>query len=340
MPLLLTAVALCAAPALADGPWCVVASPTGSTVSVIDLSTGERLAEETLGTQAIGVAAVGRDLVISDFSGGLLHTFHTEPAGEVIGVEKGQVGTRPELANPEGMVPTGDATWVLVSNGGKQAAGPDVGLVLADIVSQQKLASLPFPSVYGVAWHAPTRTAVVLDGFAMQLAMAHVSPTGVMTDTGTRVPLTGTEFGPRFVALYASGTRALVTHKLDGTVEVLDLVAGESLGHVANLGTGIGAIAVTPDGTRAFVANYSSSEWAVLDLTPPDLPVDTGMRIPAPYGAPNTYIGTITFGFHDNVLLYSATDGGVVYGFDWTTYEPIADPMPAGISPAGMAVVY
>jgi len=321
-----------------DGPWLVVASPNDQLVTAVDLSSGEVVGQEQIGQLPVGVAAVGRRVAISDFYGGALKVFSGQEQGDFIGIRKDTIDTRPGLTNPEGITPTGDGAWALVTDGGKRAPGPDVSLVLADLASGEKVSEMPFPSVYGVAWDPAKRVAWVLDGFEMMLRGVYLWPDGTFEDTGIAIPLTGTAYGVRYVALYAMGTRALVSHKMDGKVEVLDLAEGKSLGFVEIGGTP-GAIAVTPDGSKALVADYTGSQWVVLDLAG-DMPVDTGIRVASPFGVPNTYVGTKTFCFEGPLMFFSATDGAVVTALDWTSLEMTGLAFPAGVSPAGLTVVH
>lgn len=332
------ALLLMAVPALADGPWLVVASASDSNVTVLDMNTMAPVEQRPIGSQTIGVATLGRTIVVSDFLGGKLDIFKAQKVGAFFGFTLGKVVTAPDLLNPEGIVPTGDPGWVLVSDGGKQAEGPDVGLVLADVIHDVVLDVLPLPSVYAVAYHPQTRMAWVLDGFGMKVIGVRLSPVGELLDTGIRIPLTGTAFGPRYIAVDHLGTRAFVTHKFDGAVEVLDLAGQTSMGFVQGLGAGIGAFAITPDGTRALVANYNESLFAVLDLTTP-MPTDTGLRIPCNFGVPNTYVGTKTFAFEGDWMYYSCTNSNVVHAVNWKTYEMHPLWGPVGAAPAGLAIV-
>ncbi len=336
---MLFAVLLGVVPALAgDGPWIVVASPNDQLVTAIDLSTGEVAGQETLGQLPVGVAAVGRRVAVSDFYGGALKVFSAQEQGDFIGLRKDTIATAPGLPNPEGITPTGDGAWALVTDGGKRAPGPDMSLVLADLATGTKVSEISLPSVYGVAWDPAKRMAWVLDGFEMALRGVYLYPDGTFEDTGMAIPLDGTEYGVRYVALYAMGTRALVSHKMDGKVEVLDLVEGTSLGSIEVGGTP-GAIAVTPDGKKALVADYAGSRWVVLDLSG-EMPADTGIRVVSPYGVPNTYVGTRTFCFEGPLMFFSATDGAVVTALDWTSLEMTDVAFPAGVSPAGLAIVH
>ncbi len=339
VPLFLALACLCLVPALAsDGPWLVVASPNDQLVTAIDLSTGDVAGQEPMGELPVGVAAVGRRVAISDFYGGSLRVFSGQAEGDFLGVRKDTIPTSPGLPYPEGITPTGDGAWALVTDGGKRAPGPDVSLLLVDLESGEKVSEMAFPSVYGVAWDPAKRIAWVLDGFTMQLRGVYLWPDGTFEDTGIALPLTGTAYGVRYVALYAGGARALVSHKMDGVVEVLDLAAGTSLTRIEVGGTP-GAIAVTPDGARALVADYAGGQWIVLDLAG-EVPVDTGIRVSSPFGVPNTYVGTRTFAFEGPLMFFSATDGAVVTALDWTKLEMTGIAFPAGVSPAGLAIVH
>ncbi len=114
-------------PALAsDGPWLVVARPNDQLVTTVDLSSGEVVGQEQIGQLPVGVAAVGRRVSISDFYGGALEVFSAHREGDFIGARKDTIDTRPGLTYPEGITPTGDGAWALVTDGGKRAPGPDV----------------------------------------------------------------------------------------------------------------------------------------------------------------------------------------------------------------------
>lgn len=334
--LLLVMVAGLNAAFAATGPWIVVANSGDGSGTAINLSNGEDQRQTGLGAQVIGVAVIPGVIAFSDFGAGRIKAFQVAQVGQYIGAGRGQIVTTPENAGPEGITPIGEGSRALISDGGTLTGGTPVSLLLVDLANLTKISSLPLPSVYGVAYNAATRTAWVLDGASMQVAAIFVAPDGSLHDTGARIDLHGTPNQVRFIALYAGGSRLLVSHKTDGAVEVLDTAYLTSLGRIEGVGTTIGAIAVTPDGARALVGDFGASRWAVLDLGAYGVPVDTGVRIPVPAGTPNTFVGTHTFSFVGDKLYFSSTNGNVISALDWKTLTLLPESYATGVAPAGL----
>ncbi len=336
----LTAILGSGAALAANGPWIVVADSGDGSGTAINLATGADQEQMGIGAEVIGVAASSGTIAFTDFVGGKVKTFQANPQGQFLSIGKGQISTAPDDPNPEGITLLGEGGRALVTDGGTVPGGNPISLILVDLASNTKLGTLPLPSVYGAAYDAATRTAWVLDGLSMQVARVIVAPDGTLHDTGARIPLNGTAHGVRFIAAYAGGSRLLVSHKLDGAVEVLDTASLTSLGRVEGVGSVIGAIAVTPDGSHALVADYGAGQWAVLDLTAPGLPVDTGTRIAVPAGVPNTFVGVHTFAFVGNKMYFSSTNGNAVSTIDWTTLTLLPESYATGLTPAGLDVSF
>ena len=324
----------------ANGPWVVVADSGDGSGTAINLGNGNVQIQPGVGGQVIGVATTPGLVAFSDFLGGSIRTFQATPVGQYIGAGKGQITTTPGDPSPEGITLLGDGARALITDGGTLPGGNGVDLILVDLANNAKLASLRLPSVYGAAFDPATRIAWVLDGVSMEVAAIAVGPAGTLQDTGIRVALHGTDQGVRFVASYAGGTRLLVSHKTDGAVEVIDTATQTSLGRIEGVGKTVGAIAVTPDGNKALVADFGNADWAVLDLTTPGMPTDTGMRISVASGVPNTFVGTRTFAFLGNRMYFSSTNGSVVSEIDWTTLSVIPETFATGPAPAGLALSF
>lgn len=63
----------------------------------------------------------------------------------------------------------------------------------------------------------------------------------------------------------ALGRDAYVGNEGDGTVSVLDLASGETVGGPIAAEAGSGALAITPDGKKAYVANHEADNVTVID---------------------------------------------------------------------------
>lgn len=340
--LALIALAASLSPAVlaANGPWIVVADSGDGSGTAVNLGTGISQRQAGIGSQVVGVATTPGIVAFTDFLGGAVKTISANPVGQYLAASKGQIATGPEDINPEGITLLGDGARALITDGGTVPGGQPVSLILVDLSTNTKLDALPLPSVYGAVFDRASRIAYVLDGVSMQVAAIGVTPDGHLQDTGVRIALNGTAQGVRFIASYAGGTRLLVSHKTDGAVEVLDVASQTSLGRVEGLGSAIGAIAVTPDGTKALVADFAGSRWAVLDLTSPGLPTDTGMRVAVPTGVPNTFVGTRTFAFLGDTMYFSSTSGNGVSSLDWKTLEVHPDYFATGAAPAGLDISF
>lgn len=324
----------------ANGPWIVVADSGDGSATAVNLATGAAQQQAGLGSQLIGAAATSGVVAFTDFLAGSVRTFQANPQGQFLGVGKGVIGTAPDDVNPEGITLLGEGSRALITDGGTVPGGSTVSLILVDLSTNAELSALALPSVYGVAYDPGTRTAHVLDGLSMEVAEIAVGADGTLHDTGARIGLHGSPQLTRFIASYAGGTRLLVSHKTDGAIEVLDVGHQVSLGRIEGVGTTIGAIAVTPDGTKALVGDLAGSDWAVIDLTTTGFPTDTGVRIAVPAGTPNTFVGTRTFAFLGSRMYFTSYNSHAVSALDWQTLSALPDSYPTGAAPAGLDISY
>jgi DNA-binding beta-propeller fold protein YncE len=185
---------------------------------------------------------------------------------------------------PQGIAITPDGTKALVTNEGMNAVSV-LDLMTSPIV--------PFP--YTVAVEAPTAgiaitpdgalalvaqndgNIAVLDLLANPITASYTVPVGVL---------------PTGIAISPDGTMALVTNNGDtatpipGTVSVLDLTTSPItvLGYTVPVNFGPVGVAITPDGTRAYVVNsdngYGVCSFSVLDLTQsPVTPIGSSIPI-------------------------------------------------------------
>src|SRR5512138_1682014 len=76
-----------------DGPWAVVASINDGLVTTVDLSTGAVVAQQQIGIQTVGVAAIGREVAVTDFAAGLIDGFHAREHGDVMALWKNGIRT-------------------------------------------------------------------------------------------------------------------------------------------------------------------------------------------------------------------------------------------------------
>lgn len=133
----------------------------------------------------------------------------------------------------------------------------DEGVDIVDVDSNEVTGSIPMT--------APA-TAVALSPDGNRLFVSGPQGHVVALDPGgTSMPVAlPTGEGPLGLALSPDGTRLYVANVSEGTVSVLDALAGTLLTSV-RVGLGPFGIAVTPDGGRVFVANLEDATVSMID---------------------------------------------------------------------------
>src|SRR5439155_2925277 len=102
---------------------------------------------------------------------------------------------------------------------------------------------------------------------------------------------------PNGIAVTPNGKLALITQGGPGTAGSVDILSIDGgivtlSGSVSNLGTNTKGVAITPDGTKAYVSSFDSSNVAVLNIDPTlNTVADTDTRIAIPSGTQDSGFG-------------------------------------------------
>jgi DNA-binding beta-propeller fold protein YncE len=152
-----------------------------------------------------------------------------------------------------------DGRLAAVSNYGTREQ-PGSTLSIVDLEQPRELHRIglePHSRPHGVAWFAPDRVAVTVEGSG-HLLVVDPRTGGIVSAIATGQDVS------HMVAVDGGGRRAYVTNIGSGTTTALDLVAGRKLGDVAT-GAGSEALALTPDGRELWVAARAAGQLAIVD---------------------------------------------------------------------------
>jgi YVTN family beta-propeller protein len=152
-----------------------------------------------------------------------------------------------------------DGRLAAVSNYGTQER-PGTTVSIVDLEQAQELRRIelaPHTRPHGVAWYAPERLAVTVEG-SQRLLIADPLSGRILSAIET-----GQERS-HMVAVNREGNRAYVTNMGSGTTTAIDLVSGRKLADIPT-GSGSEAIALTPDGRELWVAARTNGEIAIAD---------------------------------------------------------------------------
>jgi YVTN family beta-propeller protein len=118
---------------------------------------------------------------------------------------------------------------------------------------------------------------------------------------------------------------------LGTTVSVFDIATGGAVGSPISVGTGPFALAISPDGSRAYVANQTSGDVSVIDTatnTVVGAPITVGTQ---PHGVALSPDGSRAY-------VGSEANPGTVSVIDTQTGTTVGEPIPVGVFPIGLAV--
>jgi YVTN family beta-propeller protein len=131
-----------------------------------------------------------------------------------------------------------------------------------------------------------------------------------------------------------AGTALLARRGGTNDVVVVDTAANRTVGNPIKVGTGPSAIAITPDGSRAYVVNSESKSVSVMDMaTDQVVQVKDGAAIKV--GVVPSAIAIAPDG--RTAYVTNAVDRNVSV-IDTTTNEVKGQPIPVGILPRGIAI--
>lgn len=233
----------------------------GGSVSVLDSASGAPLATIPTGGRpyALAVAPDGETLYVADYGNGTSN-------GSVIPVDTATntVGTAVSVGvQTFGIAVTPDSSKVWVASRGTTGPGS-----VQEVDPVAGTAGTPI-SISG----APSGLAITPDGSTLYVTSASgvgkVTPIDAATgQTGTPIPVPG---NPINIAITPSGRYAYTANQ-DATVSKIDLNSGTVVKNIV-AGTFTYGIAISPDGTKAFVTSRPSIGSQV--VTPISLPSDT-----------------------------------------------------------------
>jgi len=186
-----------------------------------------------------------------------------------------RLATAPVGHAPHEVAVSPDGRRAVVSNYGTRER-PGSTLSIVDLEHARELRRIdlaPHQRPHGVAWFAPDRIAVTVEG-SKHLLVVDPYSARVLAAIAT-----GQEVS-HMVAVSNDGTRAFVTNIGSGTTTALDLTTGHKLGDVVT-GGGSEALALTPDGDELWVAARADGQVTVVDAAS----LEVKERIPLP-GAP------------------------------------------------------
>jgi YVTN family beta-propeller protein len=254
------------------GRFAIVTNLTGASASIIDLQTN------SVTTTVPGAGGYGASIT-PDGGVGLIGSFNGQGHVRVIdltvnpAVSAGNISV-PAIPFPESTAITPNGRYAVVSNGGGETDVSSIDLQTRTVVN-----TITVPSNEAAAI-TPDGTQVLVLSFGQSLvSVLTMSGTGVLQDTGQRIPLGS---GGTSIAISPNGTLAFVPG-LNQQLHVLQSTGGTwSLATTINgLVAFASGIAIAPDGSRAYVTG--STQIAVLNIVN-NVVSDTGVRITPPAG--------------------------------------------------------
>lgn len=310
----------------------VVANRNSNSATIIDPSTFPPTVLATLpigGTlaESASVTPDGSTALISTFVLGLISFIDLTTAPPSLKGNPLSIGSF-----TESLAITTDGHFAITADGG--CTKTHVSAI--DIANQTIVSTLNLVAT-AAAITPDNGTVIIGDECNNQFSILTLSLQGVLTDTGVRVPNTaGT--GQRTIAMAPNGHFALATD-LSGALTILKIDSTSSVTVAGSLllccPTGV---AITPDGTKAYVA-MTDSTLAVLAINSADNVSDTGIRIPIPNGPPPPLLGVpgIAFSSDSTQAYVSNFNSNTVTILDVVT-NAVVEAVPVGNGPAGIGV--
>jgi YVTN family beta-propeller protein len=251
----------------------IVTNGNSQTVSVIDVSTSSVVTTLTVGGFPVGAS------VTPDGKLGVV----ARPCVVSCSAADGDLRLIDLTTNPPALLPgaitvtgVGQPQSTAISPNGKFALvmGGQTDAVSVDLVTGNTVSSVPAGmNLWAGAITPDGSLALVVDPFANKVAVFTMSSAnGVLADTGQRITLSASNAYPMSIAVTPNGHLALVTHGGPGTTGFVDVLSITSsgivtqTGSVTSLGTNTKGVAITPDGSKAYVSSFDSSDVAVLSI--------------------------------------------------------------------------
>jgi YVTN family beta-propeller protein len=314
------------------GGFIVVANSNVNTVTVIDPSTAPPAVVATLSTGGsfpIGVSETpdGSTALVSNFNSGSVSVIDLTKTPPVV-TGNISIGTATEST-----AITSDGRFAVTADGSLFS----VHVSSIDIASGTILSTLTMPAT--AVTITPDNATVILNDFNDNVySILSLSPQGVLSDTGVRVPNTGGS-GQGTIAVMPNGHFALATNLFSNSLTILKISSGTvTFFNSISLCCSPWGVAIAPNGTKAYVAT-SNSNVAVLSIDSSDNVTDTGVRIPIPGGTPTTFFGTggIVFSRDGTNAYVSNFFSNTITVLNATT-DSVVGTVPVGSGPAGIGI--
>jgi YVTN family beta-propeller protein len=314
------------------GGFIAVSNSNSNTATIIDPSTTPPTVVATVPTGFFPIGASvtpdGSTALISNFDSGSVTIVNLTTTPPAVRGTPISIGTATEST-----AITTDGRFAVTADGSLFS----VNVSSIDIAGGTILSTLSMPAT-SVAITPDNGTVIIGDFNNNQFAVLSLSAQGILTDTGVRIPNTGgSGEGPTAVA--PDDHFVLASNLFSNSLTVLGINAsGVTLGGSIPLCCGPWGVAISPNGTKAYVA-MTDSTVAVLNIDANDNVTDTGVRISIPGGTPTTFFGTPGIAFSsDGARAYvSNYSSGTITILDATT-NTILSTVPVGSGPAGIGV--
>jgi YVTN family beta-propeller protein len=230
---------------------------------------------------------------------------------------------------------TGSGTFAVTADG----SGGNSNVSSINIAGRTSVSTLSLPAT-AVAITPNNNVVILIDSVGNQFEILNISPLGVLTDSGQRIANGGTF--PLSLTMAPNGSLALAANFFSNDISILRI---DALGSVTLSGSRIavganpGGIAITPDGTRAYVLLFNSTV-AVLSIDAGGNVTDTGARIAIPNGTgPDLFFGVPGIAVSpDGQHVYVANNSAGTITILSTATNSVTATVAVGAQPAGIGV--
>ena len=308
--------------AVARNAYVVHSFPAG--VSVLDGATnsevGTRIPPGGVNPYALAITPDGRNVYAPNRpngSGGSVSVIDTS-ANATVGTPIG-VGE-----NPFAIAITPDGTRAYVVNSGSDTVS------VIDIATNAVVATIPVGS-------GPGAIAITPDGtraYVANSAVDNISVIDTATNTVVDAPIPVGNDPEAMIAITPDGSTAYVPNFNNvnpSTVSVIDLATNTPVGAGIPVGSGPFAVAITPDGARAYVVHEGSDDVYVIDTA-----TNTTVGPPIPVGMDPDNLAVTPDGSRVYVANSNSNDISVI---DTATNLVVGAPISSPGKPLGIAFV-
>jgi DNA-binding beta-propeller fold protein YncE len=273
----------------------------GGVTNVGDIVTASRpliVVDSRFGGVSAIDMSVNPPAVIPIALGGSQQGVSVTPDGSKALVSSGGITVYDLTTNPPssiGDIPLfGTATSAITSDGRfAVATWRQAGISSMDSANKSIISSVNLPFGNSLAVTPDNTTVIVADNSNNVFRILALSPQGILSDTGKTVPYNLAGLSANFAmapngrfALFASGGNSSVgLLRIDSMHNVT--LSGTTIPiccQQPGVGPGAWGVAITPDGSKAYVTNIQSSDVAVLSIDATDKVTDTGVRVAIPNG--------------------------------------------------------